>query len=82
MAVELPNSRNIFLPQLPEDLSDPKVVREYMQRLVTEMEKAYTRNFDNVDAVRNVVHSGTSGTFIDSLGATVTVVNGIITALS
>jgi hypothetical protein len=82
MSLELPNSRNAFLPQLPENLGDAAVLKEYLGKISVEMERLHTQNFDNIDAVRNVISPGISGTFVSSAGATITVVNGVITGLS
>jgi len=77
--IELPNPRNTTFPVVPDTANDVEAIKEYLTRLVNELED-YTRgSFDNVYAI---VSTGTSGSFIDSLGNTVTVVSGIITGLA
>lgn len=81
MTVNLPNTRNVFMPEVPHGLED-RLLRDYLETLVREVDRMYTKLFDNDDAIRNVINTGTSGTFVDSDGNTVTVSDGLITALA
>jgi len=79
MAINLPGGRNVFLPSLPLSFSDLASVHEYMSDMKIAIEKQLAKSFENVYAI---VNTGTTGTFVDSAGNTVTVTNGIITALA
>jgi hypothetical protein len=78
MALNLPNPRNVFLPVLPLSMRDMKDVEKYLQDLRTALELQFSKQFDNV---YSIVSTGTSGTFVASGGATVTVQSGVITSL-
>lgn len=78
MGLNLPNPRNVFLPELPPSLKG-KPEYQYLQDLKTALEKQFSKEFDNV---YSIVSTGASGTFVDSGGNTVTVQSGIITGLS
>jgi hypothetical protein len=78
MGLNLPNPRNVFLPEVPASLKG-KPEGEYLQSLKTALELQFAKGFDNV---YSVVSTGTSGTFVGSGGGTITVQSGIITALS
>lgn len=78
MGLNLPNPRNVFLPELPPTLKG-KPEYQYLQDLKTALEKQFSKEFDNV---YSIVSTGASGTFVDSGGNTVTVQSGIITGLS
>lgn len=77
MSITLPNARGIFMPQVPDGL-DAKT-SEYLKKLVNAIEMSLAKEFDNV---ATLVNTGTSGIFIDSAGATVTVDSGIIVSLT
>ena len=79
MGINLPGARNVFLPSLPPSLSSVSGVVEYLENLKSALEKEFSKGFENV---YTILSTGTSGSFVDSLGATVTVVNGIITGLA
>jgi hypothetical protein len=81
MAVNLLHPRKTFLPKVPADIED-KELREYLSRLTDALENMYTKLVDNDDIVVSMVNTGTSGSFDDSAGGTVTVVKGIITGLA
>lgn len=78
MGINLPNPRSVFIPVLPPSFSSLADVYTYIDRLKNALEKEFTKAFDNT---YSVVSTGTSGTFVDSNGNTITVVNGIITSL-
>jgi hypothetical protein len=78
MGLNLPNPRNIFLPEVPASLKG-KPEGDYLQNLKTALELQFAKGFDNI---YSVVSTGTSGSFVDSGGNTVTVQSGIITSLS
>ena len=78
MGINLPNARNVFLPELPPSMRG-KPEYQYLQDLKTALELQFAKGFDNV---YSVVSTGTSGTFVDSGGNTLTVQSGIITSLS
>lgn len=79
MALSLPRGKSIFLPKLPPELTDFRETHKYLQALVTEVEAQLREGFTNVNFI---LSTGTSGTFDDSAGNTVTVQSGIITALA
>jgi len=78
MGLNLPNPRNVFLPELPLSMRG-KPEFQYLQDLKTALELQFGKVFDNV---YSVVSTGTSGTFVDSGGNTVTVQSGVVTSLS
>jgi hypothetical protein len=78
MGLNLPNPRNVFLPEVPDDLKG-KPEGKYLQDLKTTLELQFAKSFDNV---YSLVSTGASGSFVDSGGNTVTVQSGIITSLS
>jgi len=78
MGLNLPNPRNVFLPELPLSMRG-KPEFQYLQDLKTALELQFGKVFDNT---YSVVSTGTSGTFVDSGGNTVTVQSGVITNLS
>ena len=78
MALSLPNGSNVFLPKVPPDLSENAGLSEYLQKLVTALEERFRKDFDNTHFI---VSTGTSGSFTDSAGNTITVESGIITSL-
>ena len=78
MGLNLPNPRNIFLPDIPTSLKG-KPEGDYLQDLKTSLELQFAKGFDNV---YSIVSTGTSGSFVDSGGNTITVQSGIITSLS
>lgn len=82
MSISLPYPRTIFVPKVPEKIEDLKVMRNYFTHLRGVVDEVHKRAFDNVAVIRDAFASATSGTFIASDGATVTVTNGIITALT
>jgi len=79
MGINLPGARGVFLPALPPSFAGVSDAYEYVKNLKSSLEREFTKTFDNV---YTIVSTGTSGSFVDSLGATVTVVNGIITGLA
>ena len=81
MSIDLPNSRVTFIPQVPQDIQDASV-KTYLGRLKVELEGIHKKAFDNADAIRSVINTGTSGTFVDSDGNTITVTDGLITSLT
>lgn len=78
MALTLPRGGAIFLPQLPTEFTDLKQTHKYLQDLITEIELQLREARVNTSFV---LDTGTSGTFVDSDGNTVTVQSGIITGL-
>ena len=81
MSIELPNPRTIFPVTVPSSIQDPALV-EYLDYLRRAIEEVYIKAFDNADAIRSVINTGTTGTFVDSTGNTITVKDGLITALT
>ena len=77
MALTLPNGGNVFLPMIPKEMN--KETSEYIQKMVTVLEERFRKDFENVNYI---LSTGTSGSFVDSDGNTVTVQSGIITALA
>ena len=82
MSIELPNARNIFVPIIPQDIEDARLLKEYLKKIKYSIEEGYTKAFDNSAAIANVINTGTSGTFKSSAGATITVANGLVIALT
>jgi len=80
MTINLPNGRTTFTPKVPE--IDDQELTDYLNALRTQIDKVHAMAFDNADAIRSVINTGTSGSFVDSDGNTVTVVDGLITALA
>lgn len=78
MSLNFPNPRNVFLPEVPSELKS-KPEGKYLQDLKTAIELQMAKSFDNT---YSILQAGTSGTFIGSGGGTITVENGVITALS
>ncbi len=78
MGINLPGGRNVFLPSLPPSLREVSEVVTYLKDFKSAIEKEFSKSFDNV---YTLVATGTSGTFKDSAGNTVTVTNGIIVSL-
>lgn len=78
MGLNLPNPRNVFLPELPPSMRG-KPEYQYLKDLKNALELQLSKAFDNT---YSIVSTGTSGTFTKSGGGTVTVQSGIITALS
>jgi hypothetical protein len=78
MGLNLPNPRNVFLPELPKDMKG-KPEYKYLQDLKTSLELHFAKGFDNT---YSILSTGASGTFVDSSGKTVTITNGIITNVS
>lgn len=78
MGLNLPNPRNVFLPEVPAALKG-KPEGEYLQNLKTALELQFAKGFDNV---YSILSTGTSGTFVGSGGETVTVQSGIIISLT
>lgn len=77
MSLELPNPRSVFLPVVPSSVTGE--LKEYLNSLVLAIEQQFSRQFDNT---YHIVSTGTSGTFVDSSGNTITVANGIIMNLT
>jgi len=78
MSLELPNGRGAFLPQVPNTIQD-KVIREYLIQAISAVEDNLHKQFDNS---YYIISTGTTGTFLASGGAAITVTNGIITGLA
>ena len=78
MGINLPGARNVFLPSLPPLLNSITGVADYLKDLKLSLEKEFSKSFENV---YTILSTGTSGTFKDSGGNTVTVTNGIIVSL-
>ena len=53
--IELPNSRTIFMPQVPEKFKDVEEMRLYLKQLVDNIEQAYAKTFDNIYTLSSVV---------------------------
>lgn len=79
MGLNLPNPRNVFLPVLPQSLRELKDVEKYLQDLKTALELQLAKTFDNT---YSIMSTGTTGTFVASGGATITVQSGVITGLA
>ena len=78
--VDLPSARRTFVPKVPAEIQD-EAIRKYLDTLREAIEEVHTKAFDNADRIRAVINTGTSGSFVDSDGNTVTVTTGLITAL-
>jgi len=78
MGLNLPNPRNAFLPELPQSMRG-KPEYQYLQDLKTALELQLAKQFDNT---YSILSTGTSTTFVDSSGKTVTVTNGIIISVT
>lgn len=81
MSIELPNGRNVFITAVPDEVKDA-AMKDYLVTVVREVRDMYVKLFDNDDAIRSVINTGTSGTFVDSDSNTVTVADGLITGLA
>jgi hypothetical protein len=81
MSIDLPKSRSTFFPEIPSELGKNSALYQHLQALQEEMTKQVSGLFDNSAVLRDVLDSGVSGSFISSDGKTVTVTNGIITAI-
>jgi hypothetical protein len=77
MGLNLPNPRNVFLPEVPASIQD-KAVAKYLQDIKTSLELQFSKGFDNI---YSVVSTGASGSFA-ATGATITVQSGIITSIA
>lgn len=78
MGLNLPNPRNVFLPELPPSMRG-KPEYQYLQDLKGALELQFAKAFDNT---YSILSTGTSGTFVGSGGGTVTVQSGIIISLT
>ena len=78
MGLNLPNPRNVFLPELPLSMRD-KPEYQYLRDLKDALELQFSKTFDNT---YSILSAGTSGTFVSSGGATITIQNGVITGLT
>lgn len=77
MALNLPNPRNIFLPEVPASIQD-KATIQYLKELRNAIELSFSKSFDNT---YSMVSTGASGSFA-ATGATITVESGIITSIA
>lgn len=77
MALNLPNPRNVFLPEVPSSIKDPAVV-QYLKDIKAAVELNFSKTFDNT---YSTVSTGASGSFA-ATGATITVESGIITSIA
>ena len=80
MSINLLHGRKVFLPKVP-DVEDAQV-KEYLSKLSDAVENIYTKLVDNDGVAVAAINTGTSGTFDDSAGNTITIVDGIITSLT
>lgn len=81
MSVNLVHARRIFLPKVPPEIEDAKL-KDYLQRLTDAIENMNAALVDNDGVAVSSINTGTSGTFDDSAGGTVTVADGLITGLA
>jgi hypothetical protein len=79
MALNLPNPRNVFLPELPLSVREVSDIEKYLKDLRAALELQFSKGFDNT---YSIVSTGTSGTFTASGGNTITVQSGIITSIT
>jgi len=77
MSIELPNARNIFIPQVPD-----KIDKAYLEIIKKQIESVNIKAFDNSKIIVDVINTGTSGTFKSSAGDTIRVLDGLIIALT
>jgi hypothetical protein len=77
MSLNLPNPRNVFLPEVPASIKDAATV-QYLKDLKNALELQMSKSFDNT---YSIVSTGASGSF-DATGATITVESGIITSIA
>jgi len=79
MGINLPGARNVFLPSLPPSVREVSEIATYLKDFKAAVEKEFSKSFDNT---YTILSTGTSGTFKSSAGDTITIVNGIVTALA
>lgn len=81
MSINLIHGRKIFLPKVPNNIEDV-AMQQYVSRLSDAIENMYTKLVDNDSVAIDTINTGTSGSFVDSDGNTITVTNGLITGLA
>ncbi len=83
MSVNLPQSGAVFLPNIPKTVKDvsPELY-EYLKRLESAVTKNLRGQFNNSNNLAVAINSGTSGTFNVASGGHITVVNGVVSAVS
>lgn len=59
MAVELPNGRSVFLPDIPSSVDTPEKLRNYLKELSEALESSLLRGWDNVYSVAREASSAT-----------------------
>jgi hypothetical protein len=80
VGINLPNSGNVFIPEVPSDL-DAKTA-EYLRSFKRSVEKAVRDQFSNNLVLANVINLGVSGTFIISSGGSIVVTSGIVISVT
>lgn len=83
MPVQIPNAAASYAPSVPseKDLANPRILREYLQRLTREVTRVSDALFDNDKTILVAINSGTSGTFASTITGIV-VTSGIVTAVT
>ena len=81
MSLTLPNPRSVFIPEPPREITDPVMVR-YLTDVMEAVMQMHQRLFDNDYYITSIINTGTSGSFVDSDGNTITVADGLITDLA
>lgn len=81
MAIELPNSGAVFIPQVPKDIPD-RETREYLERLRRAINDSLRDLFSNDTVIQDAINSGTSGTFTISSGGSIVVTSGVVISVT
>jgi hypothetical protein len=83
MSIELPVSESPFFPQVPAETKylDAKLY-DFLERMRRYLDDSNRGLFDNTRLLADTINSGTSGAFVVADIVSITVVNGIITAVA
>lgn len=81
MGITLPNSGNVFTPEIPRSIQDQDMIN-YLRRLSSVIEKVAREQFNNSLAISTVINSGVSGTFTISSGGSIVVTSGIVISVT
>jgi len=83
MALELPHSGKVNLPEVPVEIRQQMPsLYEWMQRVKREVELGFDKNFSNTVLIATAMNQGTSGTFVISSGGSIIVTSGIVTTIT
>ena len=81
MGVNLPNSGEGSLPDVPRDLKD-KQLAQYLASLKRQIEQKFREQFSNTLVVANALNVGTSGVFTISSGGSIIITSGIVVTVT